>query len=62
MDMSEWINKKVRVSLKSGMYYKGLVLSAGDNFLKIRDFKDKIVFINVEQITIIEGWNNNDRR
>jgi len=56
MNIDEWIGKKVRISLKSGMYYKGLVLSSGDNFLKIRDFKDNTVFISLEFITIIEGW------
>jgi len=56
MNIDEWVGKNVRISLKSGMYYKGKVLSAGDDFLKIRDFKDKIIFIRLEFITIIEGW------
>jgi len=56
MNIDEWINKKVRISLKTGMYYKGKVLSAGEDFLKIRDFRDTIVFIRLDMITIIEGW------
>jgi len=56
MNVDEWINQKVRISLKSGMYFKGLVLSTGEDFLKIRDFREKIVFISLDQITIIEGW------
>lgn len=56
MDINEWSGKKVRVSLKSGLYYKGLVLSIGDEFMKMRDFRDKIIFIRVDQITIIQGW------
>ena len=57
---NEWIKKwegnKVRISLSSGMYYKGLVLSVGEDFIKIRDFRDKIVFIRLENITVVEGW------
>jgi len=56
-EKNEWVGRRVRISLKSGMYYKGLVLSAGEEFIKIRDFKDNIVFIRWEFITIIEGWN-----
>ena len=56
MNINEWINKKVRISLRSGLYYKGLVLSAGEDFLKIRDFRDTIVFVRIDMITIIEEW------
>ena len=56
MDIGEWINKKARISLETGKYYKGLILSADDDFIKVRDFRDNIVFIRISQITIIEGW------
>lgn len=52
----EWVGQKARISLSGGRYYKGLVLSVGEDFLKIRDFRDTIVFIKVENINIIEGW------
>ena len=55
-DFNEWVGKNVRVSLSGGMYYKGLTLSCGEDFLKIRDFRDKIVFIRLENITVIEEW------
>jgi len=56
MDINEWIGKQVRVSLEGGKYYRGFALSVGEDFLKIRDFRDKTVFIRVNQITIIEEW------
>jgi len=56
MNIDEWVGQRVRISLKTGMYYKGLVLSSGDDFLKIRDFKDKTIFVRIDMITIIEGW------
>lgn len=55
-DTDMWVGEKVKISLKSGMYYKGLILSVGEDFLKMRDFKDTIVFIRVEHINVIEGW------
>ena len=56
MNIDEWVNKQVRISLKTGMYYKGKVLSSGEDFLKIRDFRDNIVFISLDQISIIQEW------
>jgi len=59
MDMEffkEWVGKKARISLAPNRYYKGLVLSVGEDFLKIKDFKGTTVFIKWENITIIEGW------
>lgn len=53
--MNESINgKRVKVSLKNGMYYKGLVLSEGEDFIKIRDIRDNIVHIRIDFITLIE--------
>ena len=50
----EMKGKNVKISLKSGFYYKGLVLSEGDEWLRIRDFRDNIVFILIENISVIE--------
>ena len=53
--VNEWINKTVKVSLNNGFYYKGVVISEGDTYIKIRDIKDKIVFINFDAvISIVE--------
>ena len=48
------IGKKVKVSLKNGRYYKGLVLSQGDDFLTIRDLRDNIVHVRLDFISEIE--------
>jgi len=55
-NFNEWVGKKIRLSLDGGMYYKGLVLSCGEDFLKIRDFRDKIVFIRIENVNVVEEW------
>ena len=38
------------------MYYKGVVLSDGDDWIKLRDINDNIVFVRLDSIKIIEGW------
>lgn len=48
------IGKKVKISLKSGLYYKGIVLSEGNTWIRIRDLRENIVFILIEHITVIE--------
>jgi len=53
---NEWINKKARISLENGRYYKGLILDADEKFVKVKDFKDNIVLIRWTEITMIEGW------
>ena len=53
---SEWINKKVKVSLSTGRYYKGLVLSEGEDYIRIRDINDNIVFIRFSAVDVIEEW------
>lgn len=50
------MNKKVKVSLSNGMYYKGLVLSEGEDYIRIRDIRDNIVFINFSAIAVLEEW------
>jgi len=48
------IGKKVKVSLKNEMYYKGLVLSEGEDYIKIRDIRNNIVHIKLDFITVIQ--------
>lgn len=52
--MKEWINKKVKVELKVGIYYKGLVVSAGDTYISLRDINSHLVFIKLENIDKIK--------
>lgn len=54
--VNEWVNKKVKVSLSNGMYYKGLVLSEGEDWIRLRDIKSNIVFIKFSAIDVIEEW------
>jgi len=54
MEVNEYINKKVKVDLDNGYYYKGLVLSFGDEFISIRDFNDKLVYINLKNVISIK--------
>ena len=51
-----WSNKKVKVSLSTGRYYKGLVLSEGEDYIRIRDINDNIVFIKFSAVEVIEEW------
>jgi len=52
--MNDWLNKVVKVSLKNGFYYKGKVLSEGENYIRIRDINGKMVFINFDFVISIE--------
>jgi small nuclear ribonucleoprotein (snRNP)-like protein len=54
--VNEWVNKKVKVSLSNGMYYKGLVLSEGEDYIRLRDIKNNIVFIKFSAVDVIEEW------
>ena len=51
-----WINKKVKVSLSTGRYYKGEVLSEGEDYIRLRDIKDNLVFIKLSAVDVIEEW------
>jgi len=52
----DWINKRVKVSLCNGRYYKGEVLSEGEDYIRIRDINDNIVFIKFSAVDVIEEW------
>ena len=52
----EWINKKVKVSLSNGRYYKGLVLSEGENYIRLRDINNNVVYIKFDAVDVIEEW------
>lgn len=51
-----WSGKKVKVSLSTGRYYKGLVLSEGEDYIRLRDFHNNIVFIRLSVVDVIEEW------
>jgi len=53
MEVNEYIGKKVKIDLINGQYYSGLVLSAGEDYIKIRDKNEKLVFIVLKNIISI---------
>lgn len=54
MELSEYDGKRVKIELRNGFYYKGLVLSSGEDYIKIRDKEDKMIFIRVDNIVFIK--------
>lgn len=52
--VNEWRGKRVKVVLTNGEYYKGLVLSDGDDYIKLRDIHDKQVLIRLDQIIVLK--------
>jgi len=59
--MEEWKNqigkfleKRIKITLSNGTIYTGFVLSVGDEYVKIRDLRENIVFVVVNMICSIE--------
>jgi len=57
MEVSEYVGKTIKVDLDNGWYYRGLVLSCGEDFIKIRDLNDKLVFISLKNVVSIKEVN-----
>jgi len=55
MELKEYVNKRVKVELVNGYYYEGLVLSSGEDYIKLRDKYDKLVFIRLDSVISIVG-------
>ena len=51
-----WTGKKVKISVANNLYYKGEVLSEGEDWIRIRDIHSNIVFIKMSAINVIEEW------
>jgi len=49
-----WTGKKVKISVANNLYYKGEVLSEGEDWIRIRDIHSNIVFIKMSAINVIE--------
>ena len=45
-----WLNMRVRINLDNNQYFRGLVLSEGEDYITIRDINDKTVYIRKEHI------------
>ena len=58
--MDDWKNKKVKVILESGFYYRGLVVNQDEQYIYIKqDVNGREVGININFIVSIEevkGW------
>lgn len=54
IDCVDYVNKQVKIELKNGRYYRGLCLSCGKDFIRIRDINDKEVMIVIQMIALIE--------
>jgi hypothetical protein len=52
--MDEYIGKEVKIDLDNKMYYRGKVLSAGIDYISIRDINDKLVYINLKNVISIK--------
>lgn len=52
--LNECVGKRVKIVLRNGYYYSCLILSVGDEYVKIRDKNDTITFIVLEEINILE--------
>ena len=53
-DLIEFVGEKVKIILKNNYYYKCSILSVGDDYVKIRDFHDNIVFVVLDEIKLLE--------
>ena len=53
-DLIEYVGERVKIILKNGYYYSCIILSVGDDYVKIRDKNDTTSFIVLEEIKIFE--------
>ena len=49
-DVSDYDGKKVVINLKNSQYYKGIVLKFEEKGLIIRDIRDKLVWISLDEV------------
>jgi len=52
--IDEYTGKRVRIILKDGYVYVGMVLAQGDTFIKMRDKYDRQILLSLEQIKVLE--------
>ena len=53
MELSKYVGKCVKVDLKNGFYYLGVVKSADENSLSLVDKNKKLIDISEEHISFI---------
>lgn len=52
--MDEYKGKEVKIDLDNKMYYRGIVLSTGTDYISIRDINGKLVYINLKNVVSIK--------
>ena len=58
MDLLSYTGLKVKVVLKNNYYYIGLVLTADEDSIDIRDFKGQLVSLSKDSILTIQEVSN----
>jgi hypothetical protein len=53
MDLSKYLEKWVKIDLKNGFYYEGLVIGIDKDSISIKDKKGIFVDISVDTISFI---------
>ena len=53
-DLIEYVGMKVKIVLKNDYFYRCMILSVGDDYVKIRDINDTVSFIVLDEIKIFE--------
>lgn len=58
MDLTNYIGFKVKIILTNNYYYVGVVLSADDESIDLKDFKGHLVSLNKRSILSIQEVNS----
>lgn len=58
--MEKWINKKLKISLPNGYYYKGKCIEHEGDMITILDLKGNEVMLNLLQIATLEVLDHGD--
>jgi len=53
MDLSKYIEKYVKIDLKNGFYYEGLIIGIDKDSISLKDKKDSFVDISIDMISFI---------
>jgi len=53
MELIKYVSKYVKVDLKNGFYYSGLVLGINDGFISLKDKNGKLVDVSIDAISFI---------
>ncbi len=58
MDLNNYIGRKIKLVLKNNYYYVGLVISADENSLDLKDVKGQFVSLSKDSILTIQEVSN----